>query len=109
MINNINSNNNSINSLQSLRANQALKNYAANNSGKQNSAELSPDVKLSIQSNMPGTDKINSSKTAQQIKAEEMRKQYIDKIQQHTQMNVTDEDLKYALKFGRSVMVNRLA
>lgn len=107
MINGINNNN--INSLQLFRANQAFKKYAENSAEKQNTAELAPDVKLSIQSKTADADKITCSKTAQEKQAEEMRKQYIDKIKQHTQMNVSDEDLKYALKFGRSVMVNRMA
>ncbi|MEI7474574.1 MAG: hypothetical protein WCK67_07310 [bacterium] len=105
MVNGINGN--SINSLQLLRANQAFKKYAESTVEKTNVSVPDQDVKLSIESN--NTDKIKLSKTAQEIQAETMRKQYIEKIQQHTQMNVSDEDLKYALKFGRSVLVNRLA
>lgn len=107
MLNGINNNN--INSLQLFKANQAFKKYAENNIEKQNTTELTPDVKLSIQSKTADADKVNCSKTAQEQQADNMRKQYIDKIKQHTQMNVSDEDLKYALKFGRSVMVNKMA
>lgn len=107
MINGINGNN--ISSLQLFKASQAFKKYSEQPIDKAVTPVEDKDVKLSISSNQNDENKTKISKTAQEMQAEIQRKQYLNKIKEHTNTDISEDDLKYALKFGRSVLVNRLA